>query len=56
MDNTYYPQMPYTPISEDDYRDYVGTIQKIDWSAIYDGVDNLDGVSERYCTSDKCLI
>ena len=35
---------------------YVGTIGKIDWSAIYDGKDNLDAESEKYCSTDACEI
>lgn len=56
MNNQYYPQMPYTAISEVEYESYIGALKKIDWSAIYDGVDNLDGVSEKYCSSDKCML
>ena len=39
-----------------EYDDYVGKIAKIDWSAIYDGVENLDSVGEMYCTTDYCEI
>ena len=56
MGNTVYPQQPYTQISKEDYESYIGKIKKINWSAIYDGVDNLDSVGEAYCTTDSCEI
>ena len=56
MGNKTYPQQPYTEISREDYNSYVGTIGKIDWSAIYDGKDNLDAESEKYCSTDACEI
>jgi len=56
MGNQTYPQQPYTEISREEYNAYVGTIGKIDWSAIYDGKDNLDAESEKYCSTDACEI
>jgi hypothetical protein len=56
MGNKTYPQQPYTEISREDYNSYVGKIGKIDWSAIYDGKDNLDAESEKYCSTDACEI
>jgi adenosylcobalamin-dependent ribonucleoside-triphosphate reductase len=56
MGNTVYPQQPYTQITKDEYNAYIGKIKKINWSAIYDGVDNLDSVGEAYCTTDSCEI
>jgi adenosylcobalamin-dependent ribonucleoside-triphosphate reductase len=56
MGNTVYPQQPYQQITQQEYDDYVGKIAKIDWSAIYDGVQNLDSVGEMYCTTDYCEI
>jgi ribonucleoside-triphosphate reductase len=56
MSNTSYPQQPYTSISEEEYESYVGKIQKIDFNAIYQGVENLDVVAERFCSNDNCLI
>ena len=56
MGNTVYPQQPYTEITKDQYNSYIGSIKKIDWSAIYDGVDNLDALGENYCTTDVCEI
>jgi adenosylcobalamin-dependent ribonucleoside-triphosphate reductase len=56
MGNKTYPQQPYTEITREEYNAYVGTIGKIDWSAIYDGKDNLDAESEKYCSTDACEI
>jgi ribonucleotide reductase alpha subunit len=54
MGNTVYPQQPYTEITEDEYNSYIGSIKKIDWSAIYDGIENLEAQGEAYCTTDAC--
>lgn len=56
MGNDVYPQQPYTEITEDDYDYYIGRLAKIDFSAIYDGVDNLEAQGEAYCTTDYCEI
>ena len=56
MGNTVYPQQPYTEITRDEYNSYIGSVKKIDWSAIYDGVDNLEALGENYCTTDVCEI
>ena len=56
MGNTVYPQQPYTEITKNQYDSYIGKIKKINWSAIYDGIGNLDSVGEAYCTTDNCEI
>ena len=56
MGNKTYPQQPYTEITREEYNSYVGTIGKIDWSAIYDGVENLEAQGEAYCSTDACEI
>jgi hypothetical protein len=56
MGNTVYPQQPYTQITEQEYQENIGKIKKIDFSAIYDGVENLEATGERYCTNDSCTI
>jgi hypothetical protein len=56
MGNTVYPQQPYTQITEEEYEEYVGKIAKIDFSAIYDGEENLEAQGEMYCTTDYCEI
>jgi adenosylcobalamin-dependent ribonucleoside-triphosphate reductase len=54
MGNKTYPQQPYTEITREEYNSYVGKIGKIDWSAIYDGVENLEAAGEAYCSTDAC--
>jgi ribonucleoside-triphosphate reductase (thioredoxin) len=56
MGNKTYPQQPYTEITREEYNSYVGKIGKIDWSAIYDGVENLEAEGEAYCSTDACEI
>ena len=56
MGNETYPQQPYTEITREEYNSYVGKIGKIDWSAIYDGVENLEAQGEAYCSTDACEI
>ena len=56
MGNHTYPQQPYTEITQEEYDHYIGRIGHIDFSAIYDGVENLDSVGEAYCTTDYCEI
>jgi adenosylcobalamin-dependent ribonucleoside-triphosphate reductase len=56
MGDKVYPQQPYSEITREEYNSYVGTIGKIDWSAIYDGVENLEAQGEAYCSTDACEI
>jgi ribonucleoside-triphosphate reductase len=56
MGNTVYPQQPYTQISEEEYNSYIGKIAKINFDAIYNGVENLEAEGEAYCTTDACEI
>ena len=56
MGNKTYPQQPYTEITREEYNSHVGKIGKIDWSAIYDGVENLEAEGEAYCSTDACEI
>jgi adenosylcobalamin-dependent ribonucleoside-triphosphate reductase len=56
MGNKTYPQQPYTEITREEYNFHVGKIGKIDWSAIYDGVENLEAAGEAYCSTDACEI
>ena len=56
MGNKVYPQQPYSEITEEEYSSYIGKIATIDWSAIYDGIKNLDALGEAYCNNDNCLI
>jgi ribonucleoside-triphosphate reductase (thioredoxin) len=56
MGNHTYPQQPYTEITQEEYDHYIGRIGHIDFSAIYDGVENLEAQGEMYCTTDYCEI
>jgi ribonucleoside-triphosphate reductase (thioredoxin) len=56
MGNQTFPQQPYSNITREEYNSYVGKIGKIDWSAIYDGVENLEAQGEVYCSTDACEI
>jgi len=56
MGDKVYPQQPYSEITREEYNSYVGTIGKIDWSAIYDGIENLEAEGEAYCSTDACEI
>lgn len=56
ISNDTYEQMPYTSITEGEYNEYKRDIMKIDWSAIYDGVDNLEAVGSTYCDGSSCTI
>ncbi len=56
MGNKTYPQQPYTEITKEEYNSYIGEIKTIDWSAIYDGAENLEAEGEAYCTTDSCMI
>jgi ribonucleoside-triphosphate reductase (thioredoxin) len=56
MGNDVYEQQPYSEITEEEYDYYIGRIAKIDFSAIYDGVTNLEAEGEAYCTTDYCEI
>ena len=56
MSNESYPQQPYTQITEEEYEEYADKLMKIDFSAIYDGVDNLEAIGERFCSNDSCSL
>lgn len=51
-----YAQPPYRQLTKEEYNSYVGQIANIDFSAIYDGVDNIEAAGERYCTTEGCEI
>ena len=56
MGNEVYPQQPYTQITKEEYMEYIGKIAKINFDAIYNGVENLEAQGEMYCTTDSCEI
>jgi ribonucleoside-triphosphate reductase len=54
--NFTYPQMPYTQITEEEYREE-GELKlfPIDFSGVYAGMAS-DAIGEAYCTTDACEI
>lgn len=56
MSNQSYPQQPYTQITEEEYEGYKDQLMKIDFNAIYQGVDNLEAIGERFCSNDSCTV
>ena len=56
MTKDVFAQMPYSEITKEEYDEYTMQLMKIDFDAIYDGVDNLEAEGEKYCTTDTCLI
>lgn len=53
--NFVYPQMPYTQISEIQYRNSTLSLMPIDFAGVYAGMA-ADAVGESYCTTDSCEI
>lgn len=53
--NDTYPQMPYTQITEQEYKESQDKLFPIDLSGIYAGMA-ADAIGERYCTTDACEI
>lgn len=54
--NHTYPQMPYTQITEEEYReDGEMKLFPIDFSGVYAGMA-ADAIGESYCTTDSCEI
>lgn len=53
--NKTYPQMPYTQITESEYKDNAAKLFPIDLSGVYAGMA-FDAIGERYCTTDSCEI
>ena len=47
--------MPYTQITESEYKDNVAKLFPIDLSGVYAGMA-FDAIGERYCTTDSCEI
>jgi hypothetical protein len=53
--NMTYPQMPYTQITADDYKEATMKLFPIDFSGVYAGMAS-DAIGEAYCTTDACEI
>jgi ribonucleoside-triphosphate reductase (thioredoxin) len=54
MGNDVYKQQPYTGITEREYNDYIGKLQRIDTTAAYLSGQEAEG--EKYCATDVCEI
>jgi ribonucleoside-triphosphate reductase len=55
MGNTIYPQQPYTQISKEEYEEYIGKVNLVNFDTIYiNGA--LEAAGEAYCTTDRCEI
>lgn len=55
MDDTLYPQMPYTQSSAEEYEEARMTHFPIDLSGVYAGMA-FDAIGEAYCTTDACEV
>jgi ribonucleoside-triphosphate reductase (thioredoxin) len=53
--NFTFPQMPYTQITEGEYRQSAMNIMPIDFTGIYNGLGS-EAIGEAYCTTDACEI
>ena len=55
MDDTLYPQMPYTQSTAEEYEESRMTLFPIDLAGVYEGMA-FDAVGEAYCTTDACEV
>jgi adenosylcobalamin-dependent ribonucleoside-triphosphate reductase len=55
MDDTLYPQMPYTQSNAEEYENAHMTHFPIDLSGVYAGMA-FDAIGEAYCTTDACEV
>jgi hypothetical protein len=55
MDDTLYPQMPYTQSTAEEYEESRMTLFPIDLTGVYEGMA-FDAVGEAYCTTDACEV
>jgi len=55
MDDTLYPQMPYTQSNADEYEEARMKLFPIDLSGVYAGMA-FDAIGEAYCTTDACEV
>lgn len=57
MGNKVYPQQPYTQISREEYEAYLGVLQPVAFSPVYEGTSgNVEAEGEAYCSTDVCEI
>ena len=55
MGNFTYPQMPYTQITAEDYKDATMKLFPIDFTGVYAGMAS-DAIGDAYCTTDACEV
>jgi hypothetical protein len=55
MGNMTYPQMPYTQVTEEEYRAYGDTLLPVDLTDVYAGLA-ADAIGEKFCTTDACEV
>jgi len=55
MDDTLYPQMPYTQSTAEEYEAATASLFPIDLAGVYAGMA-FDAIGEAYCTTDACEI
>ena len=55
MDDTLYPQMPYSQSNADEYEEARMSHFPIDLSGVYAGMA-FDAIGEAYCTTDACEV
>ena len=55
MGNFTYPQMPYTQITAEEYKDATMKLFPIDFTGVYAGMAS-DAIGDAYCTTDACEI
>jgi adenosylcobalamin-dependent ribonucleoside-triphosphate reductase len=53
MGNKVYPQQPYSQITKEEYENYIGKIERVDFDSVYKG-DALEAAGEAYCSTDRC--
>lgn len=55
-DITGYKQLPYEKISKEKYEEILKGLKPINWNKLYDGESYSDGIDQRYCTNDTCIL
>ena len=55
MDDTLYPQMPYTHSTAEEYEESRMTLFPIDLTGVYEGMA-FDAVGEAFCSTDACEV
>jgi hypothetical protein len=50
-----YAQMPYEPITEEQWEEMTANLLPLDWESLY-GAEARDAEGERFCNNDTCTI